>query len=205
MRGLLRKDWYVSAEFNRTWLPYALLICLLPWSVGGAYALMLSSAAARVLIANDERRWDRLAVMLPCRAEDIVWARYLVSYLYLLFGLGVTVLGLAAQGVFFRRPVGSRDLELTVLMAGVMVFLIAAGRPLLYRFSARRIHLWLNLAIIVLLSFLGTAAWYALETMTPSARHGALAAAAALAAAGTWASFRLSVRFYERRRKGVYQ
>lgn len=204
MRGLLIKDWYVSAGFNRTWLPYALLICLLPWSVGGAYALMLSSAAARVLIANDERRWDRFAVMLPCRERDIVWARYLVSYIYILAGLGMTFLGLALQGVFFHA-VRPRDFELALLMAGLMVYIIAIGRPLLYRFGVRGNFIWMNIAIIILLSFLSVAVRSILQAMAPSARTGTLAVAAVLAVAGTWVSLQLSVWSYKKRRRGGYR
>ena len=204
MRGLLIKDWYVSAGFNRTWLSYALLICLLPWSAGGAYALMLSSAAARVLIASDERCWDHLAVMLPCRERDIVWARYLVSYLYILVGLGLAFLGLAFQGVLFHA-VRPRDWEMALLMAGLMVYFIAIGRPLIYRYSARRNQLWLNVAIIILLSFLGGIVRSILQAMDPSARRGTLAGAAILAIAGTWVSLQLSVRFYKKRRRGEYR
>ena len=72
MTGLLRKDLYYVKAYAWPYLPLLALLCLSPGAMGPAYAMALALALPRMTIANDERRWDRYAVMTPLRAELVV-------------------------------------------------------------------------------------------------------------------------------------
>ena len=72
MTGLLRKDLYYVKAYAWPYLPLLALLCLSPGAMGPAYTMALALALPRMTIANDERRWDRYAVMTPLRAELVV-------------------------------------------------------------------------------------------------------------------------------------
>ena len=52
---------------------------------GSTYAMMMAVMMPLTSIAYDERcKWDRYAAMLPYRIGQLVWSKYLLSYLYTL-------------------------------------------------------------------------------------------------------------------------
>lgn len=217
MRGLLRKDLYYLARYARVYLPWALFLCLITGPAGGAYALMLAIALPRSTVAADERRWDRYAAALPCGVDRIVGGKYLLCGLCAAVGAALTAASFrmtAAAGAVIREILGRRAVALsigrrdiliyTLLELGLTALAAALALPLYYRFGVRRGQIWVNLLVMGFLLTAGIWLLNALYPLPPWEQGAAIGALLALDAAALALSFRLSVRFYRRRVRGVY-
>ena len=179
--------------------------------MGPAYAMALALALPRMTIANDERRWDRYAVMTPLRAELVVAEKYLLHLACIALAAACMALSFPAQNAALRlmgrtEAMWGAELNLPayVLIQVWLTALIAAGTlPLLYRLGARA-PILVNILVMIFLSLTGTK----LHNMLFGFRGPALgAAAAAMALAGAGAmvlSFRVSVGFYRARLRGRF-
>lgn len=208
MRGLLRKDIYVMWDQMRVLFVLAVVFSLLPWTAafGSTYAMMLGFMLPFSTVGYDERcRWDKLAAMLPYTPGQIVGSKYLLSGLMLLLSVGVILLGQVIRGVIGRTGV---DWGEFTQLSGIAIFLFGGlmlvSLPLLYRFGAAKGR-WLTLGALGVLTLGGTALYGVLR---PHLTGGTAALAALLGVAAMAAlavlSFRLSARFYRRRREGAY-
>lgn len=208
MRGLLRKDIYVMWDQMRVLFVLAVVFSLLPWTAafGSTYAMMLGFMLPFSTVGYDERcRWDKLAAMLPYTPGQIVGSKYLLSGLMLLLSVGVILLGQVIRGVIGRTGV---DWGEFAQLSGIAIFLFGGlmlvSLPLLYRFGAAKGR-WLTLGALGVLTLGGTALYGVLR---PHLTGGTAALAALLGVAAMAAlavlSFRLSARFYRRRREGAY-
>ena len=122
MIGLLKKDLYVADKSGRLLLVLALIFSMIPTmgAFGSTYAMMMAVMMPLTSIAYDERcKWDRYAAMLPYRIGQLVWSKYLLSYLYTLLGGSIIVLGAFLRGMDYgggglegdggdERPAGGR-------------------------------------------------------------------------------------------------
>lgn len=218
MRGLLWKDWYYIREYGRAYVPLLVIFCLIPGSLGGAYALALALALPRSTIASDEIRWDRLAAMLPYRTEEVVWSKYLLHIPCILTGMAVTAVSLQTQqavGDFLSAqgmtsgtvfPMSWLDSIEYALIAGAFTVAIAALTvPLYYRFTARKGGIWTNIVVILFLQTVGTLCFNILYGAQAEWKALIIGLLAALAGGGLAASFCLSVHFCQKRRRGAYQ
>ena len=209
MIGLLKKDLYVADKSGRLLLVLALVFSMVPslGAFGSTYAMMMAFMLPLNSIAYDERcKWDRYAAMLPYRADQIVWSKYLLSFIFTLLAEGIVLLGGAVQ-CFLKD---SLDLAETVqtglLLAVAMVFITSLGLPAIYRFGSEKGRL---VMILIMGAGLGAALGIGniLEEI-PGQRElpfpVLLLLGAVLAAAATCLSFRLSVYFYKKRQNGVY-
>lgn len=211
MTGLLRKDLYYVKAYAWPYLPLLALLCLSPGAMGPAYAMALALALPRMTIANDERRWDRYAVMTPLRAELVVAEKYLLHLACIALAAACMALSFPAQNAALRLMGRTEamwgagfNLPAYVLIQVWLTALIAAGTlPLLYRLGARA-PILVNILVMLFLSLTGTK----LHNMLFGFRGPALEAAAAamaLAAAGAMVlSFRVSVGFYRARLRGRF-
>lgn len=209
MTGLLKKDLFVADKSSRMLLVLALVFSAVPnfGALGSTYAMLLAFMLPLNAIAYDERsKWDRYAAMLPYRPGQIVWGKYLLSYIYTALAEGILVLGAAVRS---RLTVGfdlAEEIQTGLLLLAAMVFITALGLPALYRFGAEKGRL-------VMIVVMGIGVGVALGIMSvleeipgqPKMPFPALFLLAALAAAAvTFVSFRLSVRFYRKRQNGMY-
>lgn len=208
MRGLLRKDIYVMWDQMRVLFVLAVVFSILPWTAafGSTYAMMLGFMLPFSTVGYDERcRWDKLAAMLPYTPGQIVGSKYLLSGLMLLLSVGVILLGQVSRGILDRSGV---DWWEFAQLAGVALFLFGGlmlvSLPLLYRFGAAKGR-WLTLGALGVLTLGGAALYGGLKPHLSggTAALTALLGAAAMAALAVL-SFRLSARFYRRRREGAY-
>jgi len=222
MRGLLKKDWYYIRTYGISYLPLLLLFCLCTGVWGAAYAMMLALALPRGAIANDMRRWDRYAVMLPCRTEQIVGGKYLLCGVGVAIGAAVSALSFPAQKssaralrrfglgmvrTYFPWDVLSREtalLEFVLILVCLTVLVVALAFPVYYRFGVGKGQLGVNILVMILLAYGATWSFFLLYRAPPAAKAAMLAALVLLSAAGTLASFRLSVRFCRQRLRGAY-
>ena len=210
MSGLLRKDLYVSEKSSRLLLVLALILSLVPKmeTLGNTYALMLAFMMPMNAVAYDERcKWDRYAAMLPYRAEQIVWGKYILSYIYTAIGEIIILLGAVIRSFVKPDTVDwAETVQISAMLLAVMVCIAALGLPALYRFGSEKGRL---LMLLILGAGVGAAlavarvfSQFQFALLLPPAVTIGLVAA--LAAAVTFVSFRLSVRFYKKRRNGDY-
>lgn len=216
MVGLLRKDFYYIRDYGRAYLPL-LALCLAPGFLGGAYALTLALALPRSTIASDEVRWDRMAVMLPCRAGEVVGGKYLLCALCVAAGTAYSAISLMVQqaAAFALAARGMQDaprftmgwldaVEYALLQGGMALLIAALTLPLFYRFTARKGALWANIVVMFFLSAAGTWSFNRLYGAPAEVKVLAAGLLALLALAAVWLSYRLSVRFYRKRQRGAY-
>ncbi|MCI9037400.1 MAG: ABC-2 transporter permease [Oscillospiraceae bacterium] len=212
MTGLLKKDLYYIQEYGIAYLPVLLLFCLLGGGVSGAYAMMLALALPRGTIANDARRWDRYAAMLPCGAGEIVAGKYLLCGAGIAAGAVITALSFpvfaAAAALLDLRagfPMGWLDiLEYTLIETCVAALLIALSLPAYYRFGVGKGQLGINILAMLFNQSSTVLLFNQLYRSPLAVKAGCVGGMALLAAAATFFSYRLSVYFYQRRRRGAY-
>jgi len=210
MTGLLKKDLYVADKSSRLLLILALVFSLVPslGSFGTTYAMMLALMIPLNSIAYDEKsRWDRYAAMLPYRAEQLVWGKYLLSYIFTLLAGAIIALSTLIRGVVTSEAVNWAETLQMELMVGVsMLFVTSLGLPALYRFGSEKGRF---IMILLLGAGVGVALGVAgiLKEKPALPRIPVPAAAlilAALAVGVTYVSFRLGVYFYRKRQNGAY-
>lgn len=209
MIGLLKKDLYVAGKSGRLLLVLALVFSMVPslGAFGSTYAMMLAVMMPLNSIAYDERcKWDRYAAMLPYRTGQLVWSKYLLSYLYTLLGGGIIVLGAFLRGVTTGAADWKETAEMSIMLASVMLFITALGLPMLYRFGSEKGRLAMILCMGVGVgAAMGLMGIFGELPKLPEIPLPVLAAGIAVLAAGaTYASFRLSVYFYRKRQNGTY-
>lgn len=208
MIGLLKKDLYVADKTGRLLLVLALVFSLLPSlrSFGCTYAMMLVMIPLNAIAYDEKSRWDRYAAMLPYRAEQLVWSKYLLAYLFTLLGGAIIVVSAAIQGAATGAADWRETLEMTAMLAGSMLFVTALGLPALYRFGAEK-----GRYVMILVMGVGVGAALALmgifgelPALPDLPLPAAILGLAVLAAGATYVSFRVSVGFYKKRQNGVY-
>lgn len=209
MIGLLKKDLYVADKSGRLLLILALVFSMVPslGAFGSTYAMMMAIMMPLNSIAYDERcKWDRYAAMLPYRTGQLVWSKYLLSYLYTLVGGGVIVLGAFLRGVTTGAADWKETAETSLMLAVVMLFITALGLPMLYRFGSEKGRLAMILCMGVgvgaamgLMGIFGE-----LPKLPELSLPVMIVVVVALAAGATWLSFRMSVHFYKKRQNGAY-
>lgn len=210
MTGLLKKDLYYIREYGVAYLPLLLLLSLS--GVGGAYAMTLALALPRGAIASDARRWDRFAAMLPCGAGEIVAGKYLLYGGFIAAGAVVTALNFpireavaALLGWEAGFPMGLLDiLEYTLIEACLAAVVIALALPAYYRFGVGKGQFGINIIIMVFNQLSAVMIFNQLFRSPLSVKAGCVGGMALLAAAATFFSYRLSVCFYRRWRRGAY-
>ena len=212
MLAMLRKDFYVMGKYTVTmlviWALMAGMYALVPGVDGNMfYAIMpvMASTLALNAIANDRAcRWDQFAAMTPLRPWQLVLEKYLLAY-------GLTaLLGVLSALAGWISTADPNALNIWVVV--VMVFLSnTMGIPLVYRFGRQRgatvlLLIWGVTAAVVL----GTAHWRrellsrAFGWMEYVSFPVLMAGTAAGLLMISMVSVPLSIRFYARRQRGMY-
>ncbi len=212
MKALLRKDLYVVDKQLRLLIVLALVLSVVPVAnaVGSTYAIMISYMMPVSVVAYDEKcRWDKYAAMLPYTPRQIILSKYLLSYLLVVYSVLVLLLGLLVEALAEKEPVDPEDLVMVAGIGVACVLLNALCFPTMYRFGADKGRFFVMAALVVVLGgflflIVSPAGNAFLELVKDLPLLMLAAAAVVLLAALSVLSFRLSVRFYLRRRNGVY-
>lgn len=212
MKALLRKDLYVVDKQLRLLIVLALVLSVVPVAnaVGSTYAIMISYMMPVSVVAYDEKcRWDKYAAMLPYTPRQIILSKYLLSYLLVVYSVLVLLLGLLVEALAEKEPVDPEDLAMVAGIGVACVLLNALCFPTMYRFGADKGRFFVMAALVVVLGgflflIVSPAGNAFLELVKDLPLLMLAAAAVVLLAALSVLSFRLSVRFYLRRRNGVY-
>ena len=209
MKALLRKDLYANGKNGLLMVGLALLFSCIPafGTLGNTYAVLLAFMVPLTSIAADEKsRWDRLAAMLPYRVEQLVWSKYLLSYLYTLAGGTIMLAGAAVRG-FLEPEAANWDsvIETVLMMLLVMLLMTSIGLPLMFRFGSETGRL-----VTILLMAVGIAIFMSVFTVFNHPglalfRPAVVCGTAAAAVGAAYLSSRLSIRFYRKRRNGTIE
>lgn len=204
MKGLLIKDFYMTARYCRAFL--LIVAVFIAVSFFGddniffiVYPVMIAGVIPMTLISYDERdKWTQYSGTLPYTRAQLVSSKYLIG---LIFGSAAFVLSVAAS---VSRMLANGYFSLTELsvISAVLLVLGLIGPSLILPFAFKygaekgRIAFYIMIGIIcaagVLLSGLGFNAVMPEGPWAPAVT----AAAAVLLYAASW---RLSVAFYKKR------
>ena len=212
MLAMLRKDCYVLRKYTVTllvfWVLMAGMYSMVPGVDGNLfYAIMPAMATSTVLnaIASDQAcRWDRFAAMTPLRPWELVLEKYLLGY-----GL-IALLAVLSELARWAVTRGQGGVNVWTVVAMVLLS-NAMGIPLVYRFGRQNgpmvlLVIWGTAAAVIL----GTAHWR-YDLLDKAFGWIDYVPAPALAAGITAGlviinigSVLLSIRFYARRQRGLY-
>lgn len=206
MKGLLRKDIYMAAQYYRAVLLVVAVFLLLTIFGDGsliflAYPTMISGMLPITLLSYDTHfKWEQYSGTLPYTRAQLVTVKYLVG---LIFSGGVL---LVCLGVLALRQIlgGGFDLD-AFLGAGLLCFVLGVAAPafllpLAFKFGPEKGRL---LFIVLIASLCG--AGFALgQTDFLSGLAIGNTVVVALAAAGVTLalyllSWRLSIHFYQKK------
>ena len=207
MTGLLKKDLYVADKSGRLLLVLALVFSMVPslGAFGSTYAMMMAFMLPLNSIAYDERcKWDRYAAMLPYKPEQIVWSKYVLSYIYTLLAECIIILGALVRSRLKDMLDMAEEIQTGMALVVAMLLITALGFPVLYRFGSEKGRLvmilvmgaGIGIALGIMSIFDGTPGQMSFQTL--------MLIGVAAAVALTLVSFRLSVRFYRNRQNGAY-
>lgn len=212
MIALLKKDVFVMDKQMRVLVILALIFNLIPNTdaFGATYAMMIALMLPISTVSYDERcKWDRYAAMLPWSPCQIVGSKYILSCGAFLLGMVLILLGKYAQILYGNTVDWQETVLLLALYLVVIAVMTAVVYPLLYRFGSEKGRL-VMVAVFIAIFALGAGFMVAFDLEQFIDRMGALpapmlAAIAAVILAGVnFLSYRLSVKFYLRRREGAY-
>lgn len=204
MKALLRKDFYVARKQGGVLLGLALLFCLLPkmGTFANTYAILASVMIPLSTITYDEQcKWDKYAAMLPYTPWQIVWSKYVLTFLCILMGAAGIVLAAVMRVVYGEGPLDVRELlgMLALLLSAAL--LMDAALPAVYRFGSEKGRMVMVLMMmVVLLAGMGVMKLAGEVRLPAIPLPWSLILAGVLLAAATGLSFWCSLCFYIRRR-----
>lgn len=214
MIALLKKDIFVMDKQMRVLVILALLFNLIPSDsgLGATYAMLIALMLPMSTVSYDERcKWDRYAAMLPWTPQQIVGSKYVLSYGALALGVALITLGNFARTLYGGATDWGETGSLLAIYLVIIAVMTAVIYPLIYRFGSEKGRLILVVVFIGIFALAFGTVILAMHNMERvMARLEAIsapvlaAAAVVVVVAGTFLSYRLSVKFYLRRREGAY-
>ena len=214
MIALLKKDLYLVGKQALTFLGIAILLCISPKfeSFGSTYAIVLAMTLPMTTLTYDERcHWDRYMSMTPCPPERIVLSKYLFTLLLVAGAQAITTLVPLLRGIVASGADVDLSEKLVVYGSTLAMVLIinAIMLPTVYRFGVEKARLTMMLLYFLMFGIaiggtrlLGRDRMFGWMEQMPLALLGVCVRAAVLVL--NVVSYFLSVRFYLKRRSGVY-
>ena len=215
MIALLKKDIFVMDKQMRVLVILALVFLLLPAAstIGSTYAVMIFLMLPMSTISYDERcKWDRYAAMLPWTPRQIVGSKYILHYGAMAMSMGLIVVGTYIRSLYSEEPVIWEDVwHMLAMYVVILAVLTVVIYPLLYRFGTERGRLIL-VAILMVIFLVGMGATFLVVENFDTIKGRLevvpapvlLMVGVALLVGANVLSYRLSVKFYLRRRDGRY-
>ncbi|HJA30673.1 MAG: hypothetical protein DBX58_02110 [Clostridiales bacterium] len=214
MRGLLRKDWYMTLRYGKFFLAFVLIYAVIAAfsEMGMLFSLinvMIGGMLVKTLISYEEQsKWDSMAVYLPVTAECIVAEKYVVGLISValtsLLTAGTIAAACSLSGRGAVLPFGSHVL----LLMGAGTLWLALEMPVLFKFGVNKGRIWFALLTALIAGLIGGAGMAGTGRfgeglgqtgLSAPALTGSMAAFLAAAAALIALSIRLSVHFFRKR------
>ncbi|MBQ8236859.1 MAG: ABC-2 transporter permease [Oscillospiraceae bacterium] len=206
MKGLLLKDWYMMKKYMRSYL--VLLVVFVVISLGNSdnmffvfYPSLLSAMIPVSLMAYDERsKWDAYSGTLPCTKAQIVSVKYVLGVLLQALIILLTAI---VQGIQMVRT-GSFDwssyLALVQMLTVMGCVALSVTLPFMYKYGVEKGRMAYYLMVVFVSGGSAIAATLFRDWLQMEAAADLPLALLTLAAMGVYAlSWRLSIRFYEKR------
>lgn len=206
MKGLLLKDLYMMKRYMRSYLlmmvVFMTIAAMDPNNMFFVYyPCILSGMVPTSLLGYDERsKWDQFAGTLPCTRAQIVSVKYLLGVILQLL---VLVLTAVAQGIAMLRS-GSADLAGYLILLEMLVMLgcisSSVTLPFMFKFGVEKGRMAYYVMIGLVCAGSGVAGSLFNSGIQYIPGSGIVMPLLTLAAVGVYAlSWRLSIRFYEKR------
>lgn len=138
MKGLLLKDIYVVTKQLRIFLVLIPFLALMTGGLMSAFAIFLGAALPMTAIVYDERsKWNELARMMPYSKFEIVFSKYLLSYVGIFGAFILSLIG--QQTIVLLKMESSYNKTYIVLIAiiGALIY-TAINTPIYFRFGSEK-------------------------------------------------------------------
>ena len=197
MRGLLRKDWYMTLRYGKFFLAFVLIYAVIAAfsEMGMLFSLinvMIGGMLVKTLISYEEQsKWDSMAVYLPVTAECIVAEKYVVGLISValtsLLTAGTIAAACSLSGRGAVLPFGSHVL----LLMGAGTLWLALEMPVLFKFGVEKGRLALIAALVAAIALSVLLMSVSGSITTPLALALFTAACLALFALSMWLSAKI--------------
>lgn len=198
MKGLLLKDWYMIAKYNRIFLLMLLVISAMLYFDGNTcffaiYLCVLTGTLPVSALSYDDReKWCAYCQTMPVTRAEYVGGKYILGCLFAAAAVALSALPLLVRGAAASELAGLLPILPLLALAPSAVCL-----PLFFRFGAEKGRMAYLIVIVVLCVGGNTVNQAGLDSLTASGGFGLAALAAAAVLYGL--SWLLSVRFFEKK------
>lgn len=154
MKALLIKDIYTLLRQMKLFFVLVVILAVVPGFSSSGFAIVYAALMPLTALAYDERaKWDKLAVMMPYKPENMVVSKYLLGYISIAAACLLCLVAKYAVSVFTGTAVDSTALfaELIAVVA-VALLLMALNLPLVLKMGVekgRMLFLVLTVAIVI--------------------------------------------------------
>lgn len=205
MKGLLLKDFYMSAKYCRAFLVIvAVFLVISFWGDDNLFFIVYPSLIAGIipmsLISYDERdKWNQYSGTLPYTRSQLVSCKYLIGLIYgagaYLLSMTATVIRMLSRGYFSWMEFGViQTMLLAFGLIGPSLLL-----PFVFRFGPEKGRLFFYAMIAFICAIGAVLAGMGIENNLPTGTFWILGLIC-LAFVGIYAlSWRLSIHFYQKR------
>lgn len=206
MKALLLKDWYMMVKYCKAYLVIVAVFAAVAMSgvnfMYGFYACIMAGMVPVTLLSYDERsKWTVYSCALPYTRAQLVSVKYIVGGLA---QLAVIILLTAIQCVRSGFS-GGFDFGVLLEYMSLQIFMsclvCSVNLPFVFKYGVEKGRAWYYIALVLVFGVAGALA--GIFVLSDTSRHGILGAFAlvpAIVGIGIYAlSWRLSIRFYEKR------
>ncbi len=206
MKALLLKDWYMAVKYCKAYLVIVAVFAAVAMSganfMYGFYACIMAGMVPVTLLSYDERsKWTVYSCALPYTRAQLVSVKYIVGGLA---QLAVIILLTAIQCVRSGFS-GGFDFGVLLEYMSLQIFMsclvCSVNLPFVFKYGVEKGRAWYYIALVLVFGVAGALA--GIFVLSDTSRHGILGAFAlvpAIAGIVIYAlSWRLSIRFYEKR------
>lgn len=197
MEGLIWKDIRMLAFYCRRYLLIALPISVIFFltgqeSIAMVYHVIVVSGMITTLMSYDEKSgWNQYCGTLPCKAGQLVGAKYIMLLLLQVVLLGILAAALVGKNLYTGRP-SFEGSGIFPLLFGMSVGMMSLILPFLFRLGIEKGRMAYYLVFLVSCALSGALVMVSQEVKVPTG--GILGVGLVVLYLGSWY---VSTRWYE--------
>lgn len=159
MKGLLLKDFLMIKGNVRSVLLFLVVFCLIALE-GNDFLLFVPALISFMMFMttfsyDEYNKWDPYAITLAVKRKEIVFAKYLGSFILLLFSLIITFLVALGIGIYNQNFDLQKTFTLLLGCGASILFLQDIVYPLFIKFGVEKGRIGLFVGIFLLSFLLG--------------------------------------------------
>lgn len=138
MKALLLKDFYVVTKQLRIFLFVIPFLAIFAEGMVSTFAIFLGAALPMTAIAYDEHsKWNEFATMMPYSKFEIIFSKYLLSYLSI---LGASIFVFIGRKIATLLNLGSSYIGIEVILFSIIGALVftAINNPIYLKFGSEK-------------------------------------------------------------------